>query len=174
MTPLRLLSAAALVLAVSAAAIACSDDETTPTGGDGGTTTPPATPNNPPGSGNGDGGGGGDGGGNGNLLNNCRAFADQTADDAAREIVWDFVLVSAQPESRCLKIKAGQTVTFVGQEGAQADFVTHPRMAKGGDTPNPFSTAGTTPGVTFESAGTFGYVCGQHGGMTGAVMVVEE
>ena len=48
------------------------------------------------------------------------------------------------------------------------------RSASGGDTPNPIKDAQAAAGVaTFTKAGTFGFLCGNHPSMTGAIKVIE-
>ncbi len=94
-------------------------------------------------------------------LNGCKTYVDKTADAAIREITWDFP-VSSTPEA-CMKIKAGQTVTWKGNLGS------HPLSSKGGDTPNPITNTAQTK---FDKAGSFGYVCTLHANMLGAVLVV--
>lgn len=75
-----------------------------------------------------------------------------------------------------MEIKAGQVVTFVAETdaGGLPDFVgMHPLQAHGGDTPSPFTDAfdKSTGKVTFAGAGDFGYICGNHATMTGAIRV---
>ncbi len=94
-------------------------------------------------------------------LNGCKNYVDRTADTASREITWGFP-VSTTPEA-CMKIKAGQTVTWKG------DLSIHPIGPKGGDANNPIKSAATN---TFPAAGTFGYVCTNHATMLGVVLVV--
>ena len=47
----------------------------------------------------------------------------------------------------------------------------------GGTTPSPiladYAPEATEHNVTFPAAGLFGYVCGQHSGMQGAIQVVD-
>lgn len=94
-------------------------------------------------------------------LNGCKNYVDRTAAGASREITWGFP-VSTTPEA-CMKIKAGQTVTWKG------DLSIHPIGPKGGDANNPIKSAATN---TFPAAGTFGYVCTNHSTMLGVVLVV--
>ncbi|HEY9841216.1 MAG TPA: plastocyanin/azurin family copper-binding protein [Candidatus Obscuribacterales bacterium] len=109
------------------------------------------------------------------FINGCTSYEDRTNVDADHMITWD-LSVSSQSE-RCMKIKAGQSVTFMG------NFTAHPLMTKGGSTPSPFDDAANqvaNPGLTgqegtsleFKTAGTFGYVCKFHPSMTGAILVV--
>ena len=102
--------------------------------------------------------------------NGCTTFQDRTADGASRSIQWDLGLPSL-PE-RCIKVKAGQVVTWVDGTAA-ADFNTHPLLIY---VPPP--AMGTAPTVdeatgkaTFPTAGLFGFACGIHPTMKGAVLV---
>lgn len=113
----------------------------------------------------GGGDGGASGGGGGVTLNGCTTFLDESAPSAARKIVWD-PSVATSP-MRCMIIKKGQTIAFEG------NLTTHPLLASGGDTPTPVATVAPTGKVTFTAAGTFGFVCGVHASMTGAVKVIE-
>ncbi len=104
------------------------------------------------------------------AINGCTTFADDTT-GAETDLVWDFAI--ATDPNRCVKIKVGAKVKFTG------DFGKHPLTGTGGDSPNPISTitiedAGTSTSVivTFPKAGTFGYLCGNHQSMTGAIEVV--
>ncbi len=101
------------------------------------------------------------------LVSNCSSFTDRTADAAARLVTWDFTIGTA--EERCLQVRQGQSVTFVG------GFVTHPLGESGGTQPNPIQGPSngtvTTYSVTFPDQGTFGYECGIHATMRGAVQV---
>jgi plastocyanin len=101
------------------------------------------------------------------TVNGCSMFADHTANNDARSIVWDFSV--ANDPDRCMQVKAGQTVTFNG------NFQSHPLKDQGGDSPNPFASAapmGNSAAVTFAAAGTFGFVCQFHASMKGAILVV--
>jgi plastocyanin len=62
-----------------------------------------------------------------------------------------------------MRIKVGQSVRFDG------DFVEHPLVAFGGDTPNPVSAEAE---VVFSEPGLYGYLCTTHASMTGAIWVV--
>ena len=106
-------------------------------------------------------------------MNACTTFEDLSATDAPRAIKWDFD-VSTSP-LRCMQIKVGQKVRWTA-DGANvtADFVTHPLDAQGGDTPNPIADVDEASGeVTFPTAGIFGFACGIHPAMTGAIKVVD-
>jgi plastocyanin len=156
--------------------LACSSSSTTSTptdagGVDTGVTTNPV-----------DAGGGTDADNNQDTgpapLNGCAMFTDNTA-NTNTDIVWGFSVTS--DANHCSRIKAGTTVTWTG------DFVTHPLVAFGGDTPSPLpadqnatpgdvdaSTDGGSPTITitFPTAGTFGYHCFVHASMLGAIEVV--
>jgi plastocyanin len=99
------------------------------------------------------------------VINSCNTFVDRSAAGASRTITWDFA-VSTAPE-RCMTVKVGQKVTFAGS------FSSHPLLSSDGDKPNPISTLDPATGdVTFPKAGTFGYVCGNHPSMIGAIKVI--
>ena len=147
----------------AAGAIGCSSGTSDNTsGGSSGTT----------GDAGGDGGGGGDsstvdsGGDAGAVVvNSCKTFTDKTAAGAARSITWSFPLSN---DDRCWTIKKGQTVTFSG------DFSQHPLLVQDGTKPSPITNYDMTTGkVVFGAVGTYGFVCGNHPQMTGAIQVVE-
>lgn len=100
----------------------------------------------------------------------CTELQDRTAEDAARTITFGDALGNNYAP-KCLRIKAGQTVTFEG------DFVVHPlAQACGPADVVPNVTSGTSQAVTFETAGNFGYFCTKHGnpaggGMAGRIVV---
>ena len=160
-----------LALGSVVALAACSSDDTPATTG---------TPVEAGGGGDGGGGVGGDGGGGGKdtgapvadsgpvVLNNCNTFVDLSAPGATRTITWTLPLVA--PE-RCMTVKKGQEITWSG------DFVSHPLITSGGDTPNPIADVdaggGTTGKVTFTTAGLFGFECMIHPSMVGAIKVIE-
>lgn len=133
--------------------VACSSGSGSGTGGDGGATIEV------------DGGGDGGGGGGGVTINECKTFLDETGPTGARKIDWN--LSVATSPTRCMTIKKGQTIAFEG------DLKAHPLLASGGDTPTPFASVADTGKVTFPAAGTFGFVCGVHPSMTGAIKVIE-
>jgi plastocyanin len=158
----RRIAALSLGLGLGLGLGACSDDGGTgsPAGGDGGVDAGGQQD-----SGGGDGGGGGDSGAP-EPVNGCTTFEDRTAEGANRTLTWDFSITTSP--DRCIRIKAGQTVTWEGSLEA------HPLLPSGGDSPSPVSGVDTTTGeVTFPSAGTFGYVCDVHPAMLGAVEVVD-
>jgi hypothetical protein len=114
------------------------------------------------------------GGGTEAAVNGCETYKDLTA-VGAYEIKWDESIASS--EDRCIKLSVDQPMSWVG------NFTTHPIKAAGGATPNPFdamkgdnlSNPGTeqeSGAVSFKTPGTYGYVCGVHSTMTGAVLVV--
>jgi len=105
-------------------------------------------------------------------VGDCPTFVDHT-NDANVQLTWDLT-VESNP-ARCSMIKAGSTVTWVG------NFANHPLEARGGDTPNPIPLPpivdvdggfmSTT--IAFPNAGTFGYDCQNHPArMFGAIKVV--
>jgi plastocyanin len=96
------------------------------------------------------------------VVNACTTFLDKTA--GPRTITWSFPLANTD---RCWMIKKGQSVTW------SADFTMHPLQVQDGDKPSPIAGVDTTTGiVTFPAVGTFGFVCGNHPQMTGAIEVV--
>lgn len=146
------------------ATIACSSSD----GGGGNSSGTTPTPEGGVDSGGGTDDGGADAGGGDSgpvVVNACKNFTDRSAASASRIITWDFS-VSTAPE-RCMIIKKGQDVTFMG------DFTFHPLLASGGDMPNPISKPDATGKVTFAKAGLFGFMCGNHPSMTGAIQVDE-
>ena len=101
----------------------------------------------------------------GAVLNGCTTFVDHTAAADARSLTWS-LSISSSPD-RCMKIKVGQSVTWNGS------FTTHPLHDDGGDSPNPISASTSPTGpIAFAAAGTFGYICGVHASMNGAILVV--
>lgn len=99
------------------------------------------------------------------VVNGCTSYLDATTDGALRSLTWDFGIASST--QRCLTVKAGQSVTFLG------DFDFHPLAASGGDTPSPIQNGANGQAVvTFANTGTYGYVCVNHGSMLGAIRVV--
>lgn len=100
------------------------------------------------------------------VINACTMFVDRSAAGASRTITWDFA-VSTAPE-RCMTIKVGQKVTWAGV------FATHPLLAGDGDKPNPVATVDQATGEgTFPKAGVYGFICGNHPSMIGAIKVIE-
>jgi hypothetical protein len=99
------------------------------------------------------------------VVQNCEAnqYVDRTAPGADRSLPWDFGITTA-PE-RCMQVRVGQTVVWNG------DLDVHPLGGQGGDAPNPISLH-QNGSVTFNSAGTFGFVCLSHSSMKGAIKVV--
>jgi plastocyanin len=101
----------------------------------------------------------------------CTTFVDRSADSADRRVPWDITVKTK--EARCMTIKAGQKVTWSTPDlSGVADFATHPLEVTDGDTPSPIATYDKKTGeVTFPKAGTFGFGCGIHGSMDGAIQV---
>lgn len=153
MRPLRSSSLLLLVAAVSLAACSSSSSSSSSSGGptDGGGTDSGGTESDA-------------GSDAGTAPSNCTTFTDHTADGDARTITW--VITVASDPNRCMKIKAGQTVTWDG------DLTQHPLGPNGGDTPNPVSNVDMSGKVTFPNAGTFGFKCEVHPAMIGAIQVV--
>jgi plastocyanin len=123
------------------------------------------------GSGDGTGGSGGTAGSGGACAASfagCTAYEDHTAAADSRNIAF----VTAMYTPSCMKIKAGQTVTFSGQ------FAAHPLMQSCGPAPAVITNGtGTSKSITFAAAGDYGYYCTVHGtasgfGMAGSISVV--
>lgn len=102
-------------------------------------------------------------------VNQCTGFVDARAVTAPRVIAWDYALGS--DPGRCLLVQLGQTVTWAGP------LSSHPLQASGGTTPSPiigdYPAGATSYDVLFSTLGTFGYECGSHTTMRGAIRVVE-
>lgn len=106
-------------------------------------------------------------------LNGCllATFVDRTAAGAARTITGPATLTPSQWSPPCMRIKAGQSVTW----NVAATFALHPLEAAGGDSNTPIATpagALTTITYAFPNAGLFGFDCGLHPFiMQGAILV---
>lgn len=102
----------------------------------------------------------------------CSTFEDGTADNHPREIV--FANFEYQP--KCLKIKAGQTVTFKGGQSGD-DFNFHPiKTACGPDSQITLTSSDKSKSFTLSKTGVYGFFCVNHGtpqgdAMAGAIMV---
>ena len=93
------------------------------------------------------------------------AYVDRRAPVADRALDW-ILSIASEPE-RCMTITVGQSVVWTG------NFSVHPLDPQGGDTPNPITGTGPDEvSVLFTAPGTFGYVCGVHPSMKGAIRVV--
>jgi plastocyanin len=99
------------------------------------------------------------------VVNSCQMadYMDFTT-GAAPTIMFPTTATPATPTPRCVKIKTGTTVTWTG------NFSAHPLAASGGDVPNPIMSG---PTATFANAGVYGFHCGIHATMTGAVWVIQ-
>ena len=97
----------------------------------------------------------------------CSSYTDRSGAGDSRTLVWDFSITSNP--ARCMKVRVGQSVIW---QGDVLGF--HPLASDGGTTPNPIPGAPTSASatVTFTQPGTFGYICGNHAFMTGAIQVV--
>jgi plastocyanin len=98
--------------------------------------------------------------------------AELDADDhtaAGADVSFPASAAPAQYTPHCVRIKAGQTVTFTGS------FPAHP-LANDGETVTPIpahATTGSEVKVSFPAAGTFGFHCDFHPtSMFGSVKVV--
>ena len=102
-------------------------------------------------------------------INDC---ADSDYVDAtSSEMLRTFDAWSVATGKKCLRIKVGQSVTWVPEGG----FAVHPLEADSGDSPTPIMlvNTGTTTTVAFPNAGTYGYHCANHPDvMKGAIRVV--
>jgi plastocyanin len=102
-------------------------------------------------------------------INECAEsdFVDATASDTLRRLdPWAF-----ETGKKCLRIKQGQSVTWVPELG----FSAHPLEADLGDSPTPIMliNTGTTATVAFPNVGIYGYHCANHPAvMKGAIRVV--
>lgn len=96
----------------------------------------------------------------------CTTFVDATAASANRTIVYrDFAYDPA-----CLRVQAGQSVTF---EGATAtdNFLRHPLVQSCGPQADVLvAKQGKTATLTLTTAGLYGYYCLDHGNAVGQVM----
>jgi plastocyanin len=104
-------------------------------------------------------------------IGKCSTFVDRTGATADRKVPWDLSVTSK--DARCMQIKVGQKVTWSKPDlSGAADFASHPLETNGGDSPSPISAYDKTTGeVTFTKAGTYGFVCGAHSTMQGAIQV---
>jgi plastocyanin len=96
-------------------------------------------------------------------------YTDATPAAAMRTISFPTDATPMQFNPHCLKIKAGQSVTWNGS------FTNHPLEAMGGDMGNPITPTGmgTTVTFAFATAGTFGFDCANHPSiMKGAIQVI--
>ena len=100
-------------------------------------------------------------------VNGCETYEDLTAEESDRTIVW-----IRSVGRKCLQIRKGQKLTWDPQE----TFEAHPLRALGGTSDSPIAEqkAGTQKyAPAFDRVGTFGFICGFHFDMTGAVRVIE-
>ncbi len=100
------------------------------------------------------------------VVGGCTSFVDMTDPVESRRLDWTLPLTDP---NRCMMIKVGQEVTWIG------NFGNHPLAASGGDTPSPIVDAGPGDGsvaATFTRAGVYGFKCTIHSSMTGAIKVV--
>lgn len=129
---------------------------TATTGGSGGTTTTTGT-----------------GGSTGSTVNDCDAA---TAEDHTADTDTTVQSMGLAYSPKCIKIKAGSTVTFVSEFSSHplvgGEFVNSMKMP---DAMSPIQStnSGSMATFTFPNAGAFGYYCDFHvgSGMKGAVFV---
>jgi plastocyanin len=107
------------------------------------------------------------------TVNGCDDSAfdinDYTGEGASRTINFPTGPAPAQYDIPCMKIKAGQSVTWSGA------FENHPLEPAGGSAGSPITLTdtGTEKSFTFPNPGTYGYDCEFHpGDMFGAIRVV--
>jgi plastocyanin len=105
-------------------------------------------------------------------LNGCTTYADHSGSSDSRTIAFS----NFQYTPPCMKILAGQTVTFSGTFGNHPLMPGVPSSTTGTSSPsNPITATntGSTLAVTFPTAGSFGYYCNFHfgSGMYGAIEV---
>lgn len=100
------------------------------------------------------------------IVNGCTTFSDLTAGGGT--INFPTQAAPAQYQPNCARIKAGQTLTWSGS------FTSHPLTPSGGDSPSPIqaTATGANKSFTFPNTGTFGFACGIHASMSGAIEVV--
>ena len=108
------------------------------------------------------------------TYNGCTTFMDQSAAAASRTVMFGGGAGLAYTP-KCMRINAGQQVTF------QGSFASHPLrpgvglMATAGSPNNPIvaTGSGTTMTFTFPTAGDYPYNCQRHDstGMSGVVRV---
>jgi len=105
----------------------------------------------------------------------CTAYEDHTSDVMPVVIDFDFSFYAP----KCVRIRSGQTVTFVGPVGDPNPFGTHPLRAAS-CAPSGVSETGTgSPtevSFTLTELGVHGYYCTAHGsdagaGMAGSIVV---
>jgi plastocyanin len=102
------------------------------------------------------------------VVNGCADadYIDATMSGGMRKLdPWD-----TTSGKKCVKIKKGQSFTWTPTGG----FTVHPLQPKDGTTPTPITATatGASKTIDFNNEGTFGYVCGVHASMTGAIRVV--
>jgi plastocyanin len=105
-------------------------------------------------------------------LNGCTTYADHTGTSDARAIAF----ANFQYTPPCMKILAGQTVTFSGSFGGHPLMPGVPSSTTGTSSSNNPITAtntGSTLAVAFPTAGSYAYYCNFHfgNGMYGAIEV---
>ncbi len=157
---------------VAAALVACSSDSSSSSSSTGGTPTGDGGASSSSSGGSSSSSSGGSDAGADVVLDigpgvkSCAGtFVDRTDAAATRTIAWD-ADVASKPE-HCMTIKVGQKVKWNG------DFTTHPLEANGAEAQNPIhADIGDTGEITFNAAGTFGYICGFHAAELGAIKVV--
>jgi hypothetical protein len=87
-------------------------------------------------------------------------FVDERAPESPRTIRFTHGL--GQLAERCMRVAVGQTVSFVG------DLSNHPLQAPVEEPDNPIARHENGK-VTFLAPGVFGFICGSHPAMRGAI-----
>jgi plastocyanin len=114
------------------------------------------------------------------TLNGC-SQADFDANDktavagAAERAIHFTTAVVNQYSPPCMKIKAGQSVTWSSADGRGQAFASHPLEPAGGSANSPITLLdqGDAGTFTFPAAGIFGFECAMHSrSMFGAILVV--
>ncbi|MBK7862286.1 MAG: hypothetical protein IPJ65_27495 [Archangiaceae bacterium] len=123
------------------------------------------------GAGGGDAGGASAGGSAGGVEAGCPGYADCIAFTEPATLEVTFPNGNESYEPQCLKVHAGQSVTFSGS------FASHPLSQKCGPAVVLAGQSGSNRTFTFTVPGVYGYYCTQHGtssgsGMAGAIEVV--
>jgi plastocyanin len=174
-------------LAALALATGCGDEKEPPAGQ--GTATGTGAQSGPAGTGGsggvGKGGAAATGGGGAGpvVVNDCDpAQATDLTQNQKVTIVYGGKASSASVEwyysPKCVRVAAGATVTFKGDDSGTGDFVFHPLQGGRVGRPDPMSpfgfvNTGSEKSFTMDTPGAYGYYCTAHAsaGMYGAVFV---
>ena len=96
------------------------------------------------------------------AVSPCLSEAEYVRDTATITFGFNGAAQGFSYDPKCLRIQAGQTVTFSGSFAAHPLY---PSAARGSVRENPISGtgSGTSRGFQFPSAGYYAYYCGVHG-----------